>query len=310
MIPIAQTEAEVKKPIYETRAILDYNEWDQINDAGKQMGYRYKVAWKGHPDETWQTIQDLMSSGGSIEEYWADAKNGVKKWRKLRPASDNMAETLRNLTSEGAMRRQEISRAGVQLHQAIGKDHDQVYTRLGAGEIQRTDVFTVILDVAIRSELSKKEVKRMKEAENPEDTRKLYIPVRWTWNRLQKTCDGKQKKHIQKTMAEQASYRKHMCWMPKYTDSAGLGADAANESEIVVIPKMEMVACVKQVTSRRHAFRQEYIDKWAKEEFVLEKDTRVEDWIQAAMETKVDVYQAEGGDAVHHSIAGQSFTTK
>ena len=35
MIPTAQTEAEVKTPIYETRAILDYNEWDQINDAGK-----------------------------------------------------------------------------------------------------------------------------------------------------------------------------------------------------------------------------------------------------------------------------------
>ena len=119
-----------------------------------------------------------------------------------------MAETLRGLTSETAMENQEIQLAGVQLHQAIGDNPEQVYNRLRAGEIQRTDVFTVILDVTIRSELSKKEIKHMEEAETPNDTRKLYIPVRWTWNRLQKTCTKKQIKHIQETLAEQASSKK------------------------------------------------------------------------------------------------------
>ena len=60
-------EAEMeKKPIYETRAILAYHEWDKY-DGDKQLGYRYKVAWKGYSDETWQNIQDLTASTRAIE---------------------------------------------------------------------------------------------------------------------------------------------------------------------------------------------------------------------------------------------------
>ena len=60
-----QADTDVKKkPIHETRAILDYREWDQLKDDGKQVGCVYLVAWKGYPDETWQSIKDLMTSGG------------------------------------------------------------------------------------------------------------------------------------------------------------------------------------------------------------------------------------------------------
>ena len=274
------TEME-DKPIYETRAILDYQEWDYYDEEkDKQLGYRYKVAWKGYSDETWQNIQDLTASTGAIEEYWADADNGVKKWRKLRPASDNMAETLRGLTSSASMDKREIKLAGVQVHQAIGKDHEQVYRRLHAGEIKRTDVFTVILDVAIWSDLNNSEKKKMiKLGTSGKDTRKLYIPVRWTWNRLQKACNEKQKKYIQATLAEKAGIKKHMCWMSEhYATAEGLGADTANEVEIVVIPQMEMIACVRQATEG-HTLRQEYVKRWSKGETISKHNPEVEKWI-------------------------------
>ena len=89
---------------------------------------------------------------------------------------------MRGLTSSTSMKKQEIKLAGVQVHQAIGKDHEQVYRRLHAGEIKRTDVFTMILDVAIWSEINNAERKHMKLNGNEKDTSKLYIPVRWTWN--------------------------------------------------------------------------------------------------------------------------------
>ena len=142
----------------------------------------------------------------------------------------------------------------MQLHQAIGRDHKQVYKRLHAGEIKRTDVCTTTLDVTIQSEINNRERKHMEESGASEDTRRLYISIRWTWNRLQKTCNEQQKKHIQKILAEQAGIKKHMCWMSKhYVNAGGLGADTTNEPEIVVIPKMEMIACVRQAT-KEHAF--------------------------------------------------------
>ena len=48
------TETE-KKPIYEVRAIMDYKQWDEYDEKGKQIGYRYLVAWKGYSDVTWQS---------------------------------------------------------------------------------------------------------------------------------------------------------------------------------------------------------------------------------------------------------------
>ena len=48
-----------------------------------------------------------------------------------------------------------------------------------------------------------------------------------------------------------------------YATVEGLGADTANEAEIVVIPTMGMIACVQQ-TTKEHAFRQEYVKKCSK----------------------------------------------
>ena len=61
-----ETETE-KKPIYETRAILDYQEWDKY-DGNKQRGYRYKVAWKGYSDE--------HKRNGEIE-------SGMEAWERV-----------------------------------------------------------------------------------------------------------------------------------------------------------------------------------------------------------------------------------
>ena len=61
-----ETEME-KKSIYETRAILDYQEWTKY-DGEKRLGYRYKVVWKEFSDETWQNIQAHTASTGAIEE--------------------------------------------------------------------------------------------------------------------------------------------------------------------------------------------------------------------------------------------------
>ena len=140
----------------------------------------------------------------------------------------------------------------------------------------------------------------MKELGNSKDTRKLHIPIRWTWNRLQKTCTEKQKKYIQATLAEKASIKKHMCWMSDhYATAEGLGADTANEVEIVVIPKMEMIACVQQ-TTREHAFRQEYVKRWSKGEVISTCKPGVEEWIRGGD----DICQAEGEDAMQqHSIS-------
>jgi hypothetical protein len=133
---------------------------------------------------------------------------------------------------------------------------------------------------------------------NTKDTRKLYIPIRWTWNRLQKTCTEKEKKLIQTKLAEQAGIKKHMCWMSEhYAKAEGLGADTSNETEIVVIPKIEMIACAQQTTGR-HTFRQEYTKRWSRREVVATHELEFDKWIGD------DIYQAEGEDAMqHHSIS-------
>ena len=185
----------------------------------------------------------------------------------------------------------------------------------------------MILDVCIRSELSKKEEKLMKQVGSGKDTRKLYISVRWTWNRLQKACTDKQKRHILETLVDQARNRKHTCWMPEYANGEGL-ADTANETEIVVIPKMKMIACM---VDGHTALRQDYIDRWARKEIAPWNNSKVPDWFQAEGEDAaqhsitgqdlgaelqdgnrkgVDIYQAEGEDATQHSIAGKDLVAK
>ena len=124
------------------------------------------------------------------------------------------------------------------------------------------------MDVAIRSEINKSERKKVQNNGNTKDTRKIYIPIRWTWNRLQRTCTEKEEKIIQTKLAEQAGIKKHMCWMSEhYAKAEGLGADTTNETEIVVIPRMEMIACARQ-TTKRHTFGQEYIKRWSKGEVI------------------------------------------
>ena len=59
---------------------------------------------------------------------------------------------------------------------------------------------------------------------------------------------------MQAKLGEQASIQKHMCWMSEhYATAEGLGANTTSGAEIVVIPKMEMIACVQQITTE-HAF--------------------------------------------------------
>ena len=167
----------------------------------------------------------------------------------------------------------------------------------------------MILDVAIWSELNNSEKKKMiKLGTSGKDTRKLYIPVRWTWNRLQKACNEKQKKYIQATLAEKASIEKHMCWMSEhYATAEGLGADATNEVGIVVIPQMEIIACARQATEG-HTLRQEYVKRWSRGETIPKHNPEVEEWIMQEGETQgeSDIYQAEGEGAIQHHFILES----
>ena len=327
---IEQTSASVTKKtkVYETRAIQGYNQWQ-----GK-----YTVAWKGDHPTTMQTIQDCMASTGLIEEYWSDpqSKGGVKKWQKLRPATDNLAQTLRTLTSVQAMTRQEICVAGVQVHQAVGNNIEQVYTRLQAHDIRSNDVFTVILDIQISGPMNKNETKKQEKIQAGEDsdeilckcshqcsggdTRKLYMPVRWTWNRLQKVCTKQQKEQIRSQLSTAAKVKSHTCWMKGYLKCKKLGADEQNGKDIIVISKTEMIACVQQAGQEwEEIYQQQEVDQWARNSYhpqlqkrmcsmiaivewssavISEEETMNTSELHQAPET---VYQAEGEDATHHS---------
>ena len=86
-------------------------------------------------------------------------------------------------------------------------------------------------------------------------------------------------------------------------NAEGLGADTANEAEIVVIhvPKMEMIACVRQAT-KKHALRQEYIKKWSKGEAISMHKPEVEEWVMR----EDDVCQAEGEDVIQQHYISES----
>ena len=67
-----------------------------------------------------------------------------------------------------------------------------------------------------------------------------------------------------------------------------------NEVEIVVMPKMEMSVCVRQ-TTRKCAFRQEYITNWSKRETVPMCRPGIEEWIMREEDEMQDgIHQAEG----------------
>ena len=285
-----------KAKVHETRAIVGYNEWK----------CRYQVLWKGVDKSTAQTIQDCMASTCLIEEYWSDPKahGGVRKWKKLRPARDNLAQTIRTLTSTQAMSRQDIRIAGVQVHQATGKDEDEVYRRLQAHEIRSNDVFTVILDARIYSVKSKRERNNSDNMMcgcashcSKEDPRKLYVPVRWTWNRLQKVCTKKQKEWIQDNISNTAKNRKHTCWMKGYQECNNLGGDEQNEQDIIIVPRTEMVAQVEQTSKEQMGCLQQEVKSlsWVK------RNTKEQNWerLEVALTEWTKQHEAVSGE--HHS---------
>ena len=204
-----------------------------------------------------------------------------------------MAETMLRLNSTKSMRNLCVTIAGVQVHQATGKDHTQVYKRLQAKEIRSTDVFTAILDCKADKPLTNKEMK-----DHETDSRKLYIPVRWTWSKVQRNCTKAEIRRIQDTLAEQAKEKKHTCWMNDYEKAEGLGAAEQNEVDIVVISEMEMIAYVQQIESSQHKFHEESVNRWRRNENV-NHDTVFETWTRQVHDeeraTKDEALQAEMG---------------
>ena len=237
-------EAEESAKEYETRNIQDYDEWTQ----------RYETTWKGHAETSKLNLPSLVSSTSLVEEYWADPDTGYKKWKRLRPAWDNFKQTLQMLTSEQMMRKQEIQVAGVRLWQAVGESEHQVYNRLQRKDIRATDVFVVILDVEITKEITnseqKKHIDKYEDEGKQADLRKLFIPVKWSWSRVQKVCGKSAKQHIMTTLANEAKQQRHNCWMNKYKECETLGMKPTDNRKIIIISEAEVFRCFKEPSDK------------------------------------------------------------
>ena len=202
---------------YETCNIQDYNEWEQA----------YKTTWKGFSEVSSENLPNLVSSTSLVEEYWADPDTGYKKWRKLRPAQDNFTQTRQMLVSVKMMEKQGVHIAGVRLWQGVGDSEQQVYKRLQGHDIRAGDVFIVILDVDITKDLTKTEQAKhidhwVKQDKEP-DIRKLFVPVKWTWSRLQKVCTKKERLSGCRRYAQKRKdciLRKH--WQQRLNDKGAI----------------------------------------------------------------------------------------
>ena len=132
-----------------------------------------------------------------MEEYLADLVTGYNKWKRLRPTLDNFKQTLQMLSSKKMTRNQGIQVAGVRLWQAVGDSEHHVYNRLQRNDIRAGDVFTVILDVETAKEITiseqRKDLDQYEDRGQQSNLRKLFIPVKWTWSRVQKVCVGNQR---------------------------------------------------------------------------------------------------------------------
>ena len=222
---------ETDGQIYEAKSIIDYDEWD----------YKYKVTWKGYPEETAQGVQDLVAAESLVEEYWADPDTGVKKWKKLRPKLDNMKQQMEMLKSQDQMSKASIKIAGVQLRQAIGKSKEQVYKRLQAQEIRTTDVFHVVLDAKVTrlEDMTKKDQAQA----DAGGKRKMIIPVKWTWNKLQSVCRKEQVTEIRNGLAQAAKQAQHTCWMKDYKEMATMGEAIHPSREEFLVISTEKISC-------------------------------------------------------------------
>ena len=223
------TKLEEAVKEYETRNIHDYDEWTQT----------YETTWKYHAETSRLSLPSLVSSTSLVEEYWVEPDTRYKKWKRLRPTLDNFKQTLQMLTSEQMMRNQGIQVAGVRLWQAVGDSEHQVYNRLQRKDIRATDVFIVILDVEITKEITiseqKKHIDKYEDRGEQATLRKLFIPVKWSWSRVQKVCGKSAKQQIMVTLAKEAKQQRHNCWMNKYKECETLGMKPADNRRIIIV---------------------------------------------------------------------------
>ena len=240
--PSGQPKEVLKE--YETCNIQDYDEWEQT----------YKTTWKGFSEVSSENLPNLVSSTSLVEEYWADPGTGVKKWKRLRPAQDNFTQTRQMLVSVKMMENQGIHIAGVRLWQGVGDSEKQVYKRLQGHDIRAGDVFIVILDVDITKDLTKaertKHIDHWEQQDKEPDIRKLFVPVKWTWSRLQKVCTKKERLYIEKTLATEAKRQRHNCWMNAYKKCETLGAKPADNRKIIIVSQTEVLTCFKKPTQK------------------------------------------------------------
>ena len=112
----------------------------------------------------------------------------------------------------------------------------QVYNRLQRKDIRAADVCIVILDVEITKELTISEQRdqtdKHEDRGEQADLRKLFIPIKWTWSRVQKVCGKSAKQQIMVTLAKEAKQQRHNCWMNKYKECETLGMKPADNRKM------------------------------------------------------------------------------
>jgi hypothetical protein len=111
-----------------------------------------------------------------------------------------------------------------------------VYKRLQAQEIRTTDVFHVVLDANVTrlEDMTKKDQAQA----DAGGKRKMIIPVKWTWNKLQSVCRKEQVTEIRNGLAQAAKQAQHTCWMKDYKEMATMGgAIHPSREEFLVIAK-------------------------------------------------------------------------
>ena len=118
---------------------------------------------------------------------------------------------LAPLVNPAIMRNQMVEIAGMQLDQAYGTTHEQVWKRIkDNGGPQATDTFVVILKVAITQT----------SASRPKNQtgikQELFIPVRWQWRRLCRVFNKDEKKYFQSRIHKQAANRRHSVWNDQF----------------------------------------------------------------------------------------------
>ena len=193
---------------YNIEAITDYK--SSHSGQGAQRGPGYRIQWGAPHKDTIQAVCTLMGATEAIEDYWTSNK-GIARWKRLRPGKDNRRHMLASLVNPAIMRNQMVEIAGMQLDQAYGTTHEQVWKRIkDNGGPQATDTFVVILKVAITQT----------SASRPKNQtgikQELFIPVRWQWRRLCRVFNKDEKKYFQSRIHKQAANRRHSVWNDQF----------------------------------------------------------------------------------------------